>query len=234
MTERAPWGVIFDVDGTMVDNRDYHRRAWIEFGERHNLPITAAFYSQNIHSKSNDNTTRLLYGEDCGDDVIARVADEKESLYRDLYRPDLREMPGLTRLLADLGREHVPCATVSNSTHANIELVLSGLGIRECFDVVLSFTDVTHSKPHPEMFLTAANQMDLPIERCVVIEDSPSGFAAAEAARVAYVVISSGADPAHLHKARHAAAVHPDFTTLTAESLRVFVEEKLPAAPAES
>lgn len=234
MTVGASWGVIFDVDGTMVDNRDYHRRAWIEFGKRHDFPITPEFYSRNIHSKSNDHTARLLYGDDCGDEVIARVADEKEALYRELYRPDLREMPGLTRLLADLRRETVPCAAVSNSTHANIDMVLDGLGIRDRFDVILSFTDVPRSKPHPDLYLAAAQSMGLAVEHCVVIEDSPSGVAAAEAAGTPYVIITSGADPEHLHEARGACATPPDFTTITVESLRLLVEPASPVAKTES
>ena len=224
MSRPTDWGVLFDVDGTMVDNRDHHRRAWIEFGKRNNFPITPQFYSQNIHSRSNDHTARFLYGKDCGDTVIAAVADEKESLYRELYRPHLKAMPGLKALLETLGAAGIPCAVVSNSPHPNIDLVLDGLGIRDYFKVVLSFTDVANGKPHPDLYLAAARGIGLPVKRCVIIEDSPSGFAAAEAAGAPYVVITTGADPEHLHKSAGAATQCKDFTGLTPGILRALVE----------
>lgn len=219
----APWAVIFDVDGTMVDNRLFHRDAWIEFGRRNGFPITSEYYSQNIHSRSNEANARLLYGENVAPEQIASVDDEKEGIYRELFGPHLREMPGLTTILRGLRDADVPCAAVSNSPHSNIGFVLDGLGIRDCFDTILSVSDVPRGKPHPDLYLAAARGMHLPVERCVVIEDSPAGFAAAEAAGAPYVVITSGADPEHLHKAKGAAEQHPDFSTLTVSKLAALV-----------
>jgi HAD superfamily hydrolase (TIGR01509 family) len=222
-TEAAPWAVIFDVDGTMVDNRLFHRDAWIEFGHRNGFPITAEYYSQKIHSRSNEANARLLYGDDVDSRQVACVDEEKEAIYRELFGPHLREMPGLTELLQELCDAGVPCATVSNSPHSNIGFVLDGLEIRAYFDVILSVSDVPLGKPHPDLYEAAARGLNVPVRRCVVIEDSPSGFAAAEAAGAPYVVITAGADPEHLHKAAGAAAQHPDFSTLTLAKLAALV-----------
>lgn len=219
------WGAIFDVDGTMVDNRAYHEGAWIEYGKLHDFPITAEFYSEHLHSKSSDDIARFLYGAESDTALVTQVTDEKEALYRELYRPNLAEIQGFTRLVADLKTQGIPCGAVSNSPHPNIDMVLNGLDVRDAFDVVLSFTDVTHSKPHPELFLTAADKLGLPMDRCIVFEDSPSGFAGAEAAGAPYVVVTSGADPDHLHKAARAAADYPDFMTITVAGLEGLLNE---------
>ena len=56
------WAVLFDLDGTMVDNRAWHEKAWVELGRRHNLPITGEFYRKNLHSRGNGEIIRELFG----------------------------------------------------------------------------------------------------------------------------------------------------------------------------
>ena len=217
------WAVIFDVDGTMVDNASYHEAAWIAFGHRHGLPITAAYYRAHIHSRSNYETVKRLYGEDVSGAFARRIADEKEAIYRELYRPHIRENAGLTRLLAELREAHVPCAAVSNAPPENMYFVLDELGIRDHFVVAIALTEAMPGKPAPDMLLAAARALDMPMERCLVIEDSVSGFEAAERAHAPYIVLSAGADPQGLKEARRARAVHADFTTLSVALLESYV-----------
>jgi HAD superfamily hydrolase (TIGR01509 family) len=208
------WAAIFDVDGTMVDNRRFHEAAWLELGRRRRLTITPKFYRERIHSRSNAQTAAMLLGADAGRDAIESLSNEKEQIYRDLYRPVMREIRGLSDLLDKLTRAGVPCAAVSNSPPANVDMVLDGLQIRGRFRVVLDCDQVRRGKPDPELLHTAAAQLGVPIERCLVLEDSVSGFAAAEAAGTPYVVVTAGADPAELPRARNAVASVADFTQL--------------------
>jgi len=216
----SDWGVIFDVDGTMVDNAKYHEAAWIELGRRYNLQITPDYYRSYIHARSNDRNIRCLLGDDVSQEIIEKMSDEKEIIYRQIYRPVLREIPGLTKLLQALKKEGVRCAAASNSPPANVDMVLDELDIRDYFDVVINFTQVAKGKPDPDILFKIVEKLSLPPARCVVIEDSASGFKAAENAEMPYMVITAGAGADELKHAGGARAIHKDFTTLTPACLK--------------
>lgn len=222
------WGVIFDMDGTMVDNLAYHEQAWLEFGRRHQLPITPDFYRAQLHSRSNDVIAHALLGPGVSPAQAQSLSEEKESIYRELYLPHVRENPGLSRLLDELMECGIPRAAASNSPRVNVELILKALGVRERFNAVVALTDVERGKPYPDLVLAAASELGLPASRCLVMEDSVSGFRAAEAAGAPYIVITIGADRADLKYATQARAVHHDFTDLNRERLRGYLD----AAPA--
>jgi len=217
----GPWAVVFDMDGTMVDNRAYHEAAWIELGHRYQLPITAEFYRKRLHSRSNEVIICELFGAQADHGLIRRITDEKELLYRELYAPHAREMPGLTALLVELRKDEVPCAVVSNSPRANVDFILDRLGLRDFFQCTLAADEVMRSKPDPELVWTAAATVGVSPARCVVLEDSVSGFLSAERAGAAYVIIAEGADPAHVAEFRNrAAAVYKNFTGICSLRLR--------------
>lgn len=183
----APWGVIFDVDGTMVDNVAFHEKAWLVFGVRHGLPITPEFYRENMHSRSNDIIAKVLYGEGVSSEQAAATNMEKESIYRELYRPHIKENPGLTPFLEALHRDGIPCAAASNSPPENVEMILNALQVRHFFKTISALDGMVRGKPHPDLLLRAAQGMALPITQCVVLEDSQSGFEAAERAGALYI-----------------------------------------------
>ena len=107
------WAALFDVDGTMVDNVEYHERAWFVFAERHSLTLTREYYQNEMHSKTNLVILRKLFGEDPSDEELATLAEEKEAVYREIYAPHMREIPGLTALLVDLHEADVPLKRVN-------------------------------------------------------------------------------------------------------------------------
>ena len=85
------WGVIFDVDGTMVDNVAWHENAWLELSRRHGLGITRQFYREHIHSRSNDKNVRKLFADKATPELIERISHEKETIYRESFRPVIKE-----------------------------------------------------------------------------------------------------------------------------------------------
>ena len=213
------WAVIFDVDGTMVDNAAYHENAWIELGRRYDLGITRQFYRENIHSRSNDKNVKRLFADKATPEMIERISNEKEEIYRDSFRPVLVEIPGLTSLLEALYAEGVRCAAASNSPKGNVDMVLDELGIRKYFAAVIDRDMVSTGKPDPEIFLRAAEKTGVAADKCIVVEDSVSGFAAADNAQMPYIVITHGADAEELKHATSAQAMFRDFTEVTPEVL---------------
>ena len=218
-TARPVWGAIFDVDGTMVDNHAFHQAAWIELGARRGLPLDAAYYRHHIHSKDNtvimENMRRNFGRGNLGPDIAV----EKEAIYRELYGPQVRPMPGLPAFLGQLRGAGIPCAVASNAPEPNARLVLDQLGVSDLFPVVLTPDAGLPGKPAPDLFLAAAAGRGLPPASCVVFEDSYSGFLAAEAAGMPFVAILLGANPVSLPFAEKALVKSPDFTGLDAATL---------------
>ena len=172
---RNEFGIIFDIDGTMVNNTGYHRRAWFELCRRYGIRLDHQSYHEKIHARSNDKIVPNLFGPDVDTAFVRKIEQEKESLYRETFRPVMQETPGLTDLLDRLRNDKVPCAAASNSPKANVDFVLDELGIRDYF-IAITYRDlVSVGKPHPELFLKAAEGLGLPPQRCLVFEDSASG-----------------------------------------------------------
>jgi len=217
------WGVIFDIDGTMVDNAEYHQQAWVELGRRYNKPITAEFYRKHIHSRSNLNNIRIIFGDTTRPEMIEKLGGEKEAIYRQSFRPVIKEIRGLTNLLKALNQSSVGCAAASNSPKPNVDMVLDELDIRKYFQVVIDHDQVRKGKPDPEILLSSAAKLGIKPAQCVVIEDSISGFKAAEQAGMAYIVILAGADRKELKSAAGARAMYEDFSQITPASLKAIV-----------
>ena len=202
------------------------RAAWVELGRRHGFDITEEFYRRHIHARSNDRNIRTLLGESACEADIRRLGDEKEHIYRDTFRPAMKEIPGLTHLLAALSADGFACAAASNSPKANVDMVLDGLEIRRYFRAVVDRDMIRIGKPDPEIFLRVCEDLSIDPRRCVVLEDSTSGFLAARRAGMPCIAIAHGADPEDIRSAENLAAVHQDFTTLSPSALRNLVNRR--------
>ena len=221
MTQSNPtFGVIFDIDGTMVNNTPYHREAWFELCRRYGIELDHRSYHEKIHARSNDKIVPNLFGPDVDELFIRKIEAEKEGLYRQTFHPVMKENPGLTALLSTLRNNNIPCAAASNSPKENVDFVLDELKIRDYFKAVTYRDLVSVGKPNPELFLMAAKGMDIPPQRCLVFEDSASGFKAARAAGMPYIAITYGADPHELTEAHDAAVVCRDFTEIDLNTLK--------------
>lgn len=223
MTEyqtKHAFGVIFDIDGTMVNNTGYHRRAWFELCARYNIPMDHQSYHEKIHARSNDQIAANLFGPQIDEAFIRKIEVEKESLYRDTFRPVMKETAGLTALLNQLAENAIPCAAASNSPKENVDFVLDELELRKFFRAVVYRDLVSVGKPDPELFLKSAAGIGVRPEKCLVFEDSASGFRAARTAGMPYIAITFGADPHELTEAYDAKAVCEDFSEISFEMLR--------------
>lgn len=222
----AGWGVIFDLDGTIVSNTSYHRQAWFELCRRHGIPMDMEKYHQKVHARSNDKIVPNLFGEGVDDAFIRQIEDEKETLYRQTYAPVMKPTAGLLPLLDALKAEGIPCGTASNSPKDNVNFVLDGLNIRSYFKSVFYRDHVKIGKPDPEVLLMTAAGLDLPPHRCILFEDSTSGFKAARSAGMPYIVITAGGDPNELKEAYDAAAIFEDFTQINGKDLSALLPEE--------
>lgn len=214
------FGVIFDIDGTAVDNHAHHEEAWLLWGERNNKPIDRAFYRDHLYARTNERIFRTLYGDAISPEEIVRRAADKEAIYREIYGPVMQPMPGLVKLLTALKQADIPCAAASNAERVNVDFVVDGLELRPFFPVVLASEDVKHGKPEPDLPLLAARRMGIPPARCLVFEDSWAGFEAAHRADMSVVAITGHSRAAALPP--YVLAQFQDFRAVTLDMIAAF------------
>lgn len=173
--------LIFDMDGVVVDSNPVHRRAWRLYNEQFGIKTDEAM-QQRMYGRHNTDIVRDYFGSHLsGEEVFAHGA-AKEALYRRLMEPELerRLVPGVRRFLARHAAS--PMALASNAEPANVSFILRTANLARFFRVALDGQSVRHPKPHPEVYLRAAELLGAAPEDCIVFEDSHSGIAAARAA----------------------------------------------------
>lgn len=176
------WGVIFDWDGVIVDSSRLHEKSWDILSEELQLPLPPGHFKQGFGRKNEYIIPNILKWE-TNPDEIKKLAYRKEALYRDLVREESIELlPGVHALLESLQQNNIPKTIGSSTCLANIQVVLESTGISSYFNTIVSAEEVTQGKPHPEVFLKAAQHLNLQPRQCLVIEDAHVGLQAAKAA----------------------------------------------------
>ncbi len=173
---------IFDMDGTMINNMGHHKKAWLEFAKRHGLNFTEEEFKVRFSGKKNDQILPELFGKELTPEEIAAYGAEKESVYRELYAPDIKEVEGLKDLIAKLKEKGLKLAIATTANEANRKFGLDALGLTDSFDLILGEEHVQHGKPHPEIYLKTAEELKVDPARCVVFEDSPPGIQSGKSA----------------------------------------------------
>jgi beta-phosphoglucomutase len=198
---KAAFGVIFDMDGVLVDSADAHWRSWQVLGQRNGVQVREKHFSQTF-GRQNRDIIPIFFGYVASSEAL-RLAEAKEEIYRDLIRERPPLVPGAGELIRNLHSTGARLAIGSSGPRANIELVVSALGVGSCFDALICAEDVTRGKPDPQVFLLSASRIGLPPARCVVVEDAPSGVAAAKAAGAKCAAVMMHHDRAALADADH-------------------------------
>ncbi len=214
-----PTAFIFDMDGTLVDNMRFHERAWLELLAESGVAVTSEEFHRRAAGRTNPDILREFLGDTLGDADLTEWADRKESRYRDTYRPHLEPVRGLLEFLREAQQLEVPMALATSGGPDNITFVLEGLGLGGFFTAVVSGDEVERGKPDPEMFLLAAQRLNVAPAQCVVFEDSRAGIEAAARAGMRTVVVAPAGDPGTLQSLPAVERVVRDFTEVTPRAL---------------
>jgi HAD superfamily hydrolase (TIGR01509 family) len=186
-----PLAVVFDLDGTLADNMDWHARAFATFVARHHLPALTPAIRRRIDGKRNAEIMPILFERDLPRAEIEALASEKEELYRCLSKGAIRPVKGLLRLLDALRRHGIPSAVATSAPRPNVAYTLAELGLTGRFDAVALSDDVPRGKPAPDVFLLAARLLGVEPSRCLAFEDAPVGVTAARAAGMRCLALTS-------------------------------------------
>ncbi len=182
-------GVIWDLDGVLVDTGEFHYISWHETLSHYGIPFTWDTFTQSF-GMNNEGILRLLLAEEYSDEIFHAISEEKEKNFRRAIRGRVKTLPGAVNLLAEIEAANIPQAIGSSAPQANIDTIVSELGITSYFQAIVSAAEMP-SKPDPEVFLTAAQLLNTPPERCVVFEDAIAGVEAAHRAGMKCVAITT-------------------------------------------
>ncbi|HZY78003.1 MAG TPA: HAD family phosphatase [Cyclobacteriaceae bacterium] len=213
------FGVIFDMDGVIVDSNPYHKIALKEFCSAHGYELTDDQLIKKIYGRTNREWITALFGK-IPDDQLAEYAEEKESLFRKLFDQDIKPVKGLIKFLDLLDEHKIVRAIGTSAPKSNVDFSLERTHTEKYFPTILNDTFVTHSKPHPEIYLKCAEALNLPNSQCIVIEDSLSGVEAGQKAGSKVIGITTTHTREELS---HCALVIEDFEGLTIEMLEKLV-----------
>jgi beta-phosphoglucomutase len=196
-------GVIFDMDGVLVDTYHAHYRSWLEMAEAEGFHFSEEEFASTFGRTSREIIAHF-WGEGRLDDAqIAELDRRKEAAFRRMIESDFPAMPEVGGLLRSLHDAGFHLAVGSSGPAENVGMVLDRLDARDLFEAVVTGEDVSRGKPDPEVFLIAARRLGIPPARCAVIEDAPPGIAAANSAGMVSVgLLSTGRKPADLAAAR--------------------------------
>ena len=174
--------VIFDMDGVIFDTEHLAMRLWIQAAGELGIPGIAEVYPLVIGTTTA--RTYEILNERYGSSFPREAFDGRvRELYHEHYeREGLPVKPGVPELLSSLSAHRVPLALASSTHSELVRRELQDAGFLDYFDVVIGGDMVTHSKPHPEIFLRAAEALHTLPEDCYVIEDSFNGIRASAAA----------------------------------------------------
>lgn len=183
-------GVLFDLDGTILNSEPLHFAAFQSTLDKHGKRLDEKQYKEHFAGRS-DEAGLLRYFKFINEDVnVSRIVDEKARKFLELASDQVVPYPGVIPLIRYLYTQ-VPLALVTGASRIEAEITLKSFTISNCFTVIITSEDVKNSKPSPEGYLKATNILHLNPKDCVVVEDSPSGVLAAKNAGIDCIAVTN-------------------------------------------
>lgn len=208
-----PKAFLFDLNGTMIDDMNYHIAAWHNILNNLGANLTLEKVQAECYGKNGELLERVFPGR-YTEQEKNELGFDKEKVYQAEYRSRLKLIDGLHEFLEFWHAKGIKMAIGSAAIMFNIDFVLDGLDIRRFFDVIVSADDVHLSKPHPETYLKAAELLKQFPEDCLVFEDNPKGVESANNAGMNVVVITSMHQPHEFEGYHNIIAFADDYKNL--------------------
>ena len=184
-------GFIFDIDGTIIDSMKIHLKAWQKIFEKYGCHLSIKEVGEKAYGINPEIVKRTL-GNHLSEEEVEKISNEKEEFFRNSFDPENDVIKGFIHFIDELKKNDFPMVIGSAAPPENVDYFMENLGIGHYFKGFVHEDDVKKGKPSPEVFLKAAQIIDIPIEKCVVFEDSPTGAeASAKAGSKTIVVLST-------------------------------------------
>ncbi|QJW89110.1 HAD family phosphatase [Spirosoma taeanense] len=191
--------VIFDMDGVIVDTNPHHRTAWRQYYQRYGKTLSDDDFVQHVSGKHNtDIVAHLFANQTLTTDEVLRLGNEKEALFRELYRPNITPVPGLVTFLKALKAAGIRTAVATSAPVENLDFVVDALELRPYFDALLNESMVSRPKPDPEIYQKAMAALGIDPADSVIFEDSMTGIRAARASGAHVIGVATTQTPDEL------------------------------------
>ena len=215
-----PRALVFDMDGVLVDSNPYHIRNWMAFLDARGVAYNLESLPKQILGQRNDHLFRTFLGPEKTAKEYDLLSDELENSFRRAFLPNAKPLPGLARLIEECHSAGIPMAVASSAATENVHFIVDALKFRPYFRSLLTGVEVTHAKPHPEIYLKSAAKLGAEPAHCVAFEDSFVGLESASRAGMKVVAIASTFPWEELERHGHADLIVGSFEELRLESLR--------------
>jgi beta-phosphoglucomutase family hydrolase len=182
--------VLWDLDGVIADTGEYHYRAWGDIFKEKGAVFTWEDFMR-LFGQRHDTIIRFALGDDIPPDEFEVITERKQQEYRRLVADNIKPLPGAVELIKSLNEHGIKTAIASSAPLENIDIIIRGLKIEDCFQAIVSGPEVPDSKPSPQIFQLAAKKLEVKPGGCVVIEDAIAGVAAAKQAGMKCVAVTN-------------------------------------------
>jgi beta-phosphoglucomutase len=210
------FAVIFDMDGVIVDSNPPHKIAIRKFCQKYGFELNDEEMRLRVYGRTNRDWLSYLFGQ-ISEEQLQQYAAEKEALYRDIYKENIKALDGIREFILMLHQQNIPKAIGTSAPASNVAFTLENTGLLPYFSIILDERDVKQGKPHPEIYLKTAAALSMPPEKCVVFEDSLSGVESAKTAGCKVVGVSTTHSAEELSETEF---VIQDFQSMTIEKLQ--------------
>jgi HAD superfamily hydrolase (TIGR01509 family) len=183
-------GVIFDLDGVLIDSGWAHKQAWYDLAEKEDLEFSDKFFNDTF-GMQNAQIIPILVGRELEPGELEDMSDWKEQRYRDIVSEKLTLSQGAEKLLVELKEKDFRMAIGSSTPKANLDLIFCCLRLDNYINACVTREDVKNGKPSPETFILAAQKLSLLPHYCVVVEDAVHGIEAAKAAGMPVIALTT-------------------------------------------
>jgi HAD superfamily hydrolase (TIGR01509 family) len=190
-------GVIFDIDGVLLNSYKLHYECWRAIAEKHGITLSERDFDP-LFGRRGSEIVREIWGGDLPPEQVVSIHQRKQAQYRENLQRNFPLMDGAIELIDGLAAKGFILGVGSSAPPENVALSLRGLARTNSFAAVVTGSDVTRGKPDPEVFLLAAQRMEIEASDCAVIEDAPAGIAAALAGGMTAIALAGTAPPESL------------------------------------
>ena len=184
--------IIFDLDGTLVDSLPYHHESWRIFFKNNNLEEHD--FSEVLKEYKGGGTLELMtsvFGDMYTKDELKKMTDDKEIIFRDIYKSKIYPIEGLNKFLYNLKENNILLSIGSNAIRKNVLMTIEELGITGYFSSIICGDEVSKGKPDPEMYLKTLSNLKMDKNECIIFEDSIEGVTAAKNAGIKSIGVTS-------------------------------------------
>ena len=188
----SAYGVIFDMDGVLVDSFAPHYESWRVTSARRGHALSESLF-RAVFGRTNAAIAPVIAGTTVPDDEVGRWGDEKEAAYRDIIAKAYPSVPGAEELVDALKADGARLAIGSSGPPENVAVVVDHLASARHFEATVTGRDVPHGKPDPGVFLLASGRLGLSPAACAVVEDSLAGLEAARRAGCVAIALTGTA-----------------------------------------